>query len=144
MVRKAVPCRAKQSRKCHPSAGTALLFLRFISHCVVMGMLSIDGVLLSHCSVYRGRKQIAEGELFHLLARVAEAHGMPMQERTDLATELKLAGNKAYGERKFVDAVRYYSRAIEVSPAPEPVFFSNRAASESVFRYTQCPAPNLK
>ena len=48
----------------------------------------------------------------------------------DIAGDLKLAGNKAYGERKFVDAVKYYSRAIEVSPTPEPVFFSNRAASK--------------
>ena len=51
----------------------------------------------------------------------------------ELATKLKLAGNTAYGERKFVDAVRYYTRAIEVSPAPEPVFFSNRAASKSKY-----------
>ena len=53
------------------------------------------------------------------------------QERKSLASELKLKGNKAYTERKFEEAVMLYTRAIEVTPEPDPVFYSNRAASTS-------------
>ena len=52
-----------------------------------------------------------------------------IQERTKLANDLKAKGNKAYGDRKFEDAVKFYTRAIEIAPKPEPVFYSNRAAS---------------
>lgn len=45
-----------------------------------------------------------------------------------------MKGNKAYQERKFAEAVDYYTRAIEVSPKPDPVFYSNRAACQhSIF-----------
>ncbi|ETW76674.1 mitochondrial outer membrane translocase receptor, subunit TOM70 [Heterobasidion irregulare TC 32-1] len=46
----------------------------------------------------------------------------------DAAASLKLKGNNAYQGRKFAVAADFYSRAIEVSPKPEPVFYSNRAA----------------
>lgn len=51
------------------------------------------------------------------------------KDRKSLATDLKVRGNKAYIERKFADAVKCYTRAIEVAPEPDPVFYSNRAAS---------------
>lgn len=50
------------------------------------------------------------------------------QERVRLASSLKANGNAAYQQRKFSVAVDLYTRAIEVSPKPEPVFYSNRAA----------------
>ncbi|KAI0065168.1 mitochondrial outer membrane translocase receptor TOM70, partial [Artomyces pyxidatus] len=49
-------------------------------------------------------------------------------ERTKLAASLKQKGNDAYGARNFSVAADFYSRAIAVSPKPEPVFYSNRAA----------------
>ena len=61
------------------------------------------------------------------------------QERKSLASELKLKGNNAYIERKFEEAVLLYTRAIEVTPEPDPVFYSNRAASMS----PQTPKPLL-
>ncbi|THH16088.1 hypothetical protein EW146_g4502 [Bondarzewia mesenterica] len=53
---------------------------------------------------------------------------MPQEDRTKLAASLKLKGNNSYQSRKFSAAADYYTRAIEVSPKPEPVFYSNRAA----------------
>jgi tetratricopeptide (TPR) repeat protein len=50
------------------------------------------------------------------------------QERKSLAASLKQKGNDAYQARKFAIAAQYYTRAIAVSPQPEPVFYSNRAA----------------
>lgn len=51
-----------------------------------------------------------------------------VQERTKVAATLKAKGNSAYQQRKFPIAIDYYTRAIAVTPTPEPVFFSNRAA----------------
>jgi hypothetical protein len=51
-----------------------------------------------------------------------------VQERKERAASLKKKGNDAYQGRKFVIAAEFYSRAIAVSPEPEPVFYSNRAA----------------
>ncbi|EMD35737.1 hypothetical protein CERSUDRAFT_115692 [Gelatoporia subvermispora B] len=53
---------------------------------------------------------------------------MSTEERTKLAAELKAKGNTAYTQRKFPIAAELYTRAIKVTPKPEPVFFSNRAA----------------
>ena len=50
------------------------------------------------------------------------------QERKSLAASLKQKGNDTYQARKFAIAAQYYTRAIAVSPQPEPVFYSNRAA----------------
>lgn len=50
------------------------------------------------------------------------------QERKSLAATLKQKGNDAYQGRKFAIAAGFYTRAIAVSPQPEPVFYSNRAA----------------
>ena len=45
-----------------------------------------------------------------------------------MAASLKANGNSAYSQRKFTEAVDFYTRAIGVSPKPEAVFYSNRAA----------------
>ncbi|RDB21749.1 Mitochondrial import receptor subunit tom70 [Hypsizygus marmoreus] len=53
---------------------------------------------------------------------------MSDEERTKLAASFKEKGNTAYKERRFAQAAVLYTRAISVSPKPEPVFYSNRAA----------------
>ncbi len=55
------------------------------------------------------------------------------QERKGKANELKTKGNKSYTDRKFLEAVKLYTRAIQISPTPDPVYFSNRAACVSRF-----------
>lgn len=45
-----------------------------------------------------------------------------------MAAKLKAKGNAAYTARRFEEAAEMYSRAINVSPKGEPVFYSNRAA----------------
>ncbi|KAK0452993.1 ADP/ATP carrier receptor [Desarmillaria tabescens] len=50
------------------------------------------------------------------------------EERTALATSYKAKGNAAYQQRQFTTAAELYTRAIQVSPKAEPVFYSNRAA----------------
>jgi len=51
---------------------------------------------------------------------------MAMSE--ELAADLKTKGNSAYAQRKFNVAADLYSKAIMVTPKPQPVFHSNRAA----------------
>ncbi|KAF8057562.1 ADP/ATP carrier receptor [Lyophyllum atratum] len=53
---------------------------------------------------------------------------MSDEERSRLAAAFKEKGNAAYKERRFAHAAVMYTRAIEVTPKPEPVFYSNRAA----------------
>ncbi|TBU23389.1 ADP/ATP carrier receptor [Dichomitus squalens] len=57
-----------------------------------------------------------------------EIAALSQEERTKIAASLKAKGNSAYQQRKFQTAIDYYTRAIAVTPQPEPVFFSNRAA----------------
>ncbi|KAF8870148.1 mitochondrial outer membrane translocase receptor TOM70 [Gymnopilus junonius] len=57
-----------------------------------------------------------------------EIAALPAEERSKVATSLKARGNTAYQERDFAGAADLYTRAIQVSPTPEPVFYSNRAA----------------
>lgn len=49
-----------------------------------------------------------------------------MQERKDYSTKLKVAGNKAYGDKSYNDAIDLYGKAILCKP--DPIFYSNRAA----------------
>ncbi|KAJ7302106.1 hypothetical protein DFH08DRAFT_94254 [Mycena albidolilacea] len=53
---------------------------------------------------------------------------MSLEERTTLAASYKSKGNAAYSGKKFAVAARLYTLAIDVSPKPEPVYYSNRAA----------------
>ncbi|KAF2095548.1 mitochondrial precursor proteins import receptor [Rhizodiscina lignyota] len=48
------------------------------------------------------------------------------QERKDYAAKLKAAGNKAYGQKEYQQAIELYSQAILCKQ--DPVFYSNRAA----------------
>ncbi|KII84825.1 hypothetical protein PLICRDRAFT_94959 [Plicaturopsis crispa FD-325 SS-3] len=57
-----------------------------------------------------------------------QIQSMTTEERISAAASLKAKGNNAYQQRKFAVAAELYTRAIEVSPKPEPVFYSNRAA----------------
>ncbi|QRV95875.1 mitochondrial import receptor subunit tom-70 [Ceratobasidium sp. AG-Ba] len=58
----------------------------------------------------------------------AQIQALPVEERLARAGELKTRGNSAYTQRKFELAVDLYSQAIAMSPKPEAVFYSNRAA----------------
>ncbi|KAJ3730742.1 hypothetical protein C8R42DRAFT_637411 [Lentinula raphanica] len=53
---------------------------------------------------------------------------LPQEERTRIAGLFKAQGNDAYKTRDYAKAAKLYSRAIEISPKAEPVFYSNRAA----------------
>ncbi|KAM0798939.1 hypothetical protein BDR22DRAFT_857202 [Usnea florida] len=48
------------------------------------------------------------------------------QERKEYATKLKVAGNKAYGDKSYNDAIELYGKAVLCKP--DPIFYSNRAA----------------
>lgn len=48
------------------------------------------------------------------------------QDRLEYATKLKVAGNKAYGDKSYNDAILLYGKAILCKP--DPIFYSNRAA----------------
>ncbi|KAL5521946.1 TOM70 [Sanghuangporus sanghuang] len=78
-------------------------------------------------------EEVAPKTIDDFIASTGGAEKLSVEERKSLATELKLRGNKAYVERKFADAVKCYTRAIEVTPEPDPVFYSNRAASYMYF-----------
>ncbi|KAK7028375.1 ADP/ATP carrier receptor [Favolaschia claudopus] len=53
---------------------------------------------------------------------------MSLEEKTNLAASYKSKGNAAYSTKKFDVAAGLYTLAIDVSPKPEPVYYSNRAA----------------
>ena len=53
-----------------------------------------------------------------------------LQERTKLAAVLKKKGNDFYQKESFELAAEFYTRAINVSPTEEPVYYSNRGACE--------------
>ncbi|KAJ8091745.1 TOM (translocase of outer membrane) complex component [Marasmius tenuissimus] len=59
---------------------------------------------------------------------VEQIAALPTEERTRIASALKAKGNDAYKARSFEDAAQFYTRAIAMTPKPEPVFYSNRAA----------------
>lgn len=48
------------------------------------------------------------------------------QERKEYATKLKAAGNIAYGDKSYNDAIELYGKAILCKP--DPIYYSNRAA----------------
>ncbi|KAN0078116.1 hypothetical protein V8E55_010173 [Tylopilus felleus] len=58
----------------------------------------------------------------------AQIAAMPFEERVKQAASLKTRGNTLYQARNFEQAIDLYTQAIQVSPRPEPVFYSNRAA----------------
>ncbi len=49
-----------------------------------------------------------------------------VQDRKEYSTKLKVAGNKAYGDKSYNDAIQLYGKAILCKP--DPIFYSNRAA----------------
>ncbi|KAF7789169.1 hypothetical protein EIP86_000106 [Pleurotus ostreatoroseus] len=53
---------------------------------------------------------------------------MSVEERAKVAASLKSKGNAAYPQKQYAKAAAYYTKAIDVTPKPEPVYFSNRAA----------------
>ncbi|KAA6414076.1 MAG: mitochondrial precursor s import receptor [Lasallia pustulata] len=62
------------------------------------------------------------------LPQVDEAivEALSEQERKEYATKLKVAGNKAYGDKSYNEAIELYGKAILCKP--DPIFYSNRAA----------------
>ncbi|KAI0942715.1 hypothetical protein AcW1_003272 [Taiwanofungus camphoratus] len=83
-----------------------------------------DGPILEE----RSPKVADESEPEDARLTAEEITGMSTEERTKAASSLKARGNAAYQQRKFSTAIDLYTRAIEVTPKPESVFFSNRAA----------------
>ncbi|ELU37069.1 ADP/ATP carrier receptor [Rhizoctonia solani AG-1 IA] len=67
----------------------------------------------------------------------AEIKALPTEDRLKRAAELKSRGNSAYTQRDFELAVNLYSQAIAMSPKPEAVFYSNRAACYTNFKPPQ-------
>ncbi|KAL6303601.1 ADP/ATP carrier receptor [Sparassis latifolia] len=82
-----------------------------------------DGPILEERS-----PKVAEEETEELKLTAEQIAQMSTEERSKAAASLKAKGNQAYQQRKFSTAIDLYTRAIEVTPKPEPVFFSNRAA----------------
>ncbi|KIN96739.1 hypothetical protein M404DRAFT_927158 [Pisolithus tinctorius Marx 270] len=57
-----------------------------------------------------------------------EIAAMSVDDRIKRAGCLKSRGNAQYQARRFTQAAELYTQAIQVSPKPEPIFHSNRAA----------------
>ncbi|KAI5999192.1 hypothetical protein EDD15DRAFT_2161160 [Pisolithus albus] len=70
----------------------------------------------------------AEEEQRNVPLTLEEIAAMSVDERIKRAGVLKSRGNALYQARKFTQAVELYTQAIQLSPKPEPVFHSNRAA----------------
>ncbi|KAF5370164.1 hypothetical protein D9758_001407 [Tetrapyrgos nigripes] len=86
------------------------------------GVNDPDGPILEE----RKPKVEVEEELQEYTAEQLAA--MSTEERSRIAGLYKAKGNDSYKARQFAKAAELYTRAIEISPKPEPVFYSNRAA----------------
>jgi import receptor subunit TOM70 len=71
--------------------------------------------------------------------RAADADDDVFQERAKYAAAFKTKGNAAYTKRNFTEAAEFYTKAIQVTPKPEPVFYSNRAACASQMLFRRGP-----
>ncbi|KAL7009397.1 TOM (translocase of outer membrane) complex component [Cystobasidiomycetes sp. EMM_F5] len=69
---------------------------------------------------------IAQEQADPLMMTSAQVAALPLEERRQLAAELKVKGNKLYSSKKFREAVEVYSKAIECDE--QAVYYSNRAA----------------
>ena len=67
----------------------------------------------------------------------AEAESIVQKTREQRAEELKLAGNKYFVTKNYIQATKFYSDAIDLTPE-NAIFYSNRAAS--YFYLKQVPA----
>ncbi|KAI0804664.1 ADP/ATP carrier receptor [Irpex lacteus] len=81
-----------------------------------------DGPLLEEISPK------VENEVDELALTSEQILVLPTEERSKVAASLKTKGNGAYSKKQYAKAAEYYTKAIEVSPKPEPTYFSNRAA----------------
>ena len=62
---------------------------------------------------------------------------MTRQERKTHANKLKTAGNTAYGDKRYNDAIKLYDQAIRCKP--DPIYYSNRAACHNALgEYEKC------
>lgn len=76
----------------------------------------------------RTKTPTVESDPFGNLPQVDEStvESLSEKERKEYATKLKAAGNIAYGDKSYNDAIELYGKAILCKP--DPIFYSNRAA----------------
>ncbi|KAJ3329974.1 serine/threonine-protein kinase KIN2 [Blyttiomyces sp. JEL0837] len=55
-----------------------------------------------------------------------ESDSLTQEVRAELAKTAKTVGNRLFGEKKYEEAIQYYSKAIELQP--DAIYFANRAA----------------
>ncbi|KAL8713914.1 MAG: hypothetical protein Q9220_002060 [cf. Caloplaca sp. 1 TL-2023] len=74
------------------------------------------------------RAATVEPDIFEDLPQIdpSTIESLSDQERKEYATKLKVAGNKAYGDKSYNVAIDLYGKAILCKP--DPIFYSNRAA----------------
>ncbi|KAH9475329.1 putative mitochondrial import receptor subunit tom70 [Psilocybe cubensis] len=87
-----------------------------------------DGPILEERKPKSAKVEDEKSDTYYDKLSAEEIASLPEQERSSIATSLKARGNAAYQARNFNDAAEFYTRAIQISPTPEPVFYSNRAA----------------
>ncbi|KZV98929.1 ADP/ATP carrier receptor [Exidia glandulosa HHB12029] len=64
----------------------------------------------------------------------AQISAMPESERLQLAATYKSRGNECYKKQKYEVAAELYTRAIDVSPRPDAMYYSNRSACYLYFK----------
>ncbi|KAG6810107.1 hypothetical protein H0H92_013269 [Tricholoma furcatifolium] len=82
-----------------------------------------DGPILEEIKPSKAKVEGEEAPLSE-----AQISGMSTEERAKVAATYKEKGNAAYKDRQYNEAAALYTQAIQVTPKPEPVYFSNRAA----------------
>ena len=66
-----------------------------------------------------------------------QTHADVWEERKTFANKLKAAGNTAYGDKRYNDAIQLYNKAILCKP--DPIYYSNRAACHNALgEYQKC------
>lgn len=71
-------------------------------------------------------KDEGQGVEYPEIEDLAVVKTLPEEERKKLAHQFKLAGNEYFSQKKYEEALTFYSKAIECTN--DPIFYSNRAA----------------
>ena len=67
-----------------------------------------------------------------LFVRTGQIQWHVQKDRVKVAGSFKTKGNAAYQAKNFEEAAELYTKAIQVSPKSDPIFYSNRAACTSL------------
>jgi len=106
----------------------------------LLGRVQLRCPLHAQSCTWKGDYSEVQAHLTSSESHLGSSSSLPGQKRNskDEAEALKLQGNARFEARAWGDAIKLYSKAIDLAPTEAP-FYSNRAAAYLMLKnYTQC------